>query len=85
MLSTPTPEDLDDQAIDWQTLLHSGEASARQRLDYQRWQQLSPAHKTAAQEAEALWADIGLTPTAHTHVDTPRPRRKAARCSLKPC
>ena len=77
MLSTPTPEDLDDQAIDWQTLLHSGEASARQRLDYQRWQQLSPAHKTAAQEAEALWADIGLTASAEQH--RARPRRRAYR------
>ncbi|MBM1205489.1 FecR family protein [Pseudomonas fragi] len=77
MLSTPTPEDLDDQAIDWQTLLHSGTATARQRLDYQRWQQLSPAHKNAAQEAEALWADIGLTASAEQH--RARPRRRAYR------
>ncbi|MBP3865173.1 MAG: FecR domain-containing protein [Pseudomonas sp.] len=77
MPSTPSSDDLDDQAIDWQTLLHSGEASARQRLDYQRWQQLSPAHKTAAQEAEALWADIGLTASAEQH--RARPRRRAYR------
>ena len=77
MLSTPTPEDLDDQAIDWQTLLHSGTATARQRLDYQRWQQLSSAHKNAAQEAEALWADIGLTASAEQH--RARPRRRAYR------
>ena len=75
----PSPDDLDDQAIDWLTRLHSGDATARERLAYAQWQHLSPAHKAAAQEAEALWADIGLTPTAHTHVDTPRPRRKAAR------
>ncbi|MCU1726442.1 FecR family protein [Pseudomonas sp. 7P_10.2_Bac1] len=77
MPSTPSSDDLDDQAIDWQTLLHSGEASARQRLEYQRWQQLSPAHKAAAQEAEALWGDIGLTATAEQH--RARPRRRAFR------
>ena len=74
---TPSSDDLDDQAIDWQTLLHSGAATARQRLDYQRWQQLSPAHKNAAQEAEALWADIGLTASAEQH--RARPRRRAYR------
>lgn len=77
--STDDLDDLDDQAIDWLTRLHSGDATARERLAYAQWQHLSPAHQAAAQEAEALWADIGLTPTAHTHVDTPRPRRKAAR------
>ena len=77
MPSTPSPDDLDDQAIDWQTLLHSGTATARQRLDYQRWQQLSPAHKTAAQEAEALWSDIGLTASAGQH--RARPRRRVYR------
>ena len=75
--TTPSCDTLDDQAIDWQTLLHSGEATARQRLDYVRWQQLSPAHKAAAQEAEALWADIGLTASASQH--RARPRRRLYR------
>jgi len=77
MPSTPSSDDLDDQAIEWQTLLHSGDASAGQRTAYQRWQDLSPAHQTAAREAEALWADIGLTATAEQH--RTRPRRRAFR------
>ncbi|WP_225915577.1 FecR family protein [Pseudomonas urmiensis] len=66
--------DLSDDALDWQVLLHSGNASAADQARYQRWCQLSPAHAEAAREAEALWADIGQTNAAQIFVAEPAPR-----------
>ena len=67
--------DLSDDALDWQVLLHSGDASAADRDRYQRWCQLSPAHGQAATEAEALWQDLGQAPTAQMF-EAPAPRRR---------
>ncbi|MBO9552766.1 MAG: FecR domain-containing protein [Pseudomonas sp.] len=71
-MHAPQPiSDLSDDALDWQVLLHSGHASATDRARYQRWCQLSPAHAEAAQEAEALWQDLGHTPTAQVFEAAP--------------
>lgn len=67
--------DLSDDALDWQALLHSGNASAADWARYQRWCQLSPAHRAAATEAEALWLDLGHTATAQAF-EAPPLRRK---------
>ncbi|WP_127090845.1 FecR family protein [Aquabacter cavernae] len=50
---------LSDQAIDWVVRLHSGVAGKAERDGFQAWRALSPAHETAAQEAEALWDGLG--------------------------
>jgi transmembrane sensor len=78
---------LSDDALDWQVLLHSGNATAADRARYQRWCRLSPAHAEAATEAEALWRDLGHTPTAQTTPLTPRRWRRlsALAASLMLC
>jgi len=75
----PVPQpisDLSDDALDWQVLLHSGNASAADHARYQRWCQLSPAHAEEAREAEALWQDLGQTPTAQAFEAPPMRRQK---------
>ncbi|WP_286913162.1 MULTISPECIES: FecR family protein [unclassified Pseudomonas] len=79
-LSMPVPQpisDLSDDALDWQVLLHSGNASAADQARYLRWRALSPAHAEAACEAEALWQGLGQTPTAQAFQAPPvrRPKR----------
>lgn len=66
--------DLSDDAIDWQVLLHSGNASPADRVRYQRWRGLSAAHQAAAVEAEALWGDLGQTQAAADLAKPPRRR-----------
>lgn len=64
-MSEPQPiADLSDDALDWQVLLHSGNASAADRDRYQRWRGLSAEHRLAAEDAEALWGDLGHTQAA---------------------
>ncbi|MHC2144737.1 FecR family protein [Pseudomonas sp. 210_17 TE3656] len=77
-LAMPAPQplsDLSDDALDWQVLLHSGNASEADRVRYQRWRQLSPAHTEAAREAEALWGDLGQTQAA-AQLTAAAPRRR---------
>ncbi|MFQ6574347.1 FecR family protein [Pseudomonas sp. UM16] len=76
-MSAPQPlSDLSDDALDWQVLLHSGNATEAERVRYQRWRALSPAHTQAAQEAEALWGDLGQTRAAsELTAAVPRQRR----------
>ena len=69
---------LSDDALDWQVLLHAGNATAADRARYQRWCQLSRAHAEAAAEAEALWRDLGHTSTAKAR---PAPARLWRRLS----
>ncbi|OLS62798.1 hypothetical protein PSEMO_23590 [Pseudomonas putida] len=77
MSSEPQPLiDLSDAAIDWQVLLHSGSASAADRARYQRWRGLSAEHLLAAEEAEALWGDIGHTEAAAQLPAAPRRSRR---------
>ena len=62
---SPTQADsLDDQAIEFWVHLHSGQASAADRLAFQVWSQLSPAHCAAAEEAQAIWGALPQTATA---------------------
>ena len=68
--------DLSDDALDWQVLLHSGNASAADLARYRRWCALSPAHAEAAREAEALWQDIGHTATAQAPAAVPARRKR---------
>ncbi|WP_322362254.1 FecR family protein [Pseudomonas sp. Teo4] len=73
-LAMPAPQpisDLSDDALDWQVLLHSGNATAADHARYLRWCQLSPAHAEAAREAQTLWQDIGGTSTAQSFVAPP--------------
>ncbi|BBH45355.1 FecR family protein [Pseudomonas sp. KU43P] len=75
----PVPQpisDLSDDALDWQVLLHSGNASAADQARYKRWCELSPAHAEAACEAQALWQDLGQTPTAQAFETPPMRRQK---------
>lgn len=75
-MSEPRPLiDLSDAAIDWQVLLHSGNAGEADRARYQRWRGLSAGHLAAAEEAEALWGDIGQTGAA-AQLPTVAPRRR---------
>ncbi|MCE4052707.1 FecR family protein [Pseudomonas sp. Au-Pse12] len=74
---TDHPENLEDAAIDWLVLLHSGHATPAQRMAFQQWRQRSPAHAAAAAEAQQLWGDLGHTEAAQQH-QAPvalRPRR----------
>ncbi len=74
-MSEPQPlTDLSDDAIDWQVLLHSGNASQADRERYQRWRGLSAEHLAAAEEAEALWGDLGHTQAAMQLPKAPRRR-----------
>jgi ferric-dicitrate binding protein FerR (iron transport regulator) len=76
-MHAPQPiSDLSDDALDWQVLLHSGQASATDRVRYRRWCQLSPAHAEAAHEAETLWQDLGHTQAAQAFEAAPAPRSK---------
>ncbi|WP_095157199.1 FecR domain-containing protein [Pseudomonas sp. Irchel 3E13] len=74
-MSEPQPvTDLSDDAIDWQVLLHSGNATQADRDRYQRWRGLSAEHLAAAEEAEALWGDLGHTQAAAQLPKAPRRR-----------
>ncbi|RBJ85597.1 FecR family protein [Pseudomonas sp. MWU12-2534b] len=72
-------ENLEDAAIDWLVLLHSGHATPAQRMAFQQWRQRSQAHAAAAAEAQQLWGELGHTETARAHQALPavgrRPRR----------
>ncbi|POA58347.1 iron dicitrate transport regulator FecR [Pseudomonas sp. FW507-12TSA] len=76
---TDAPENLDDTAIDWLVLLHSGQATAAQRMAFQQWRQRSPAHTRAADEAQRLWGDLGQTQVAQQHSQAARPAARAHR------
>lgn len=47
------------QARAWQVLLHSGRASAADRVAAAAWRCTSPAHEQAASEVDRLWALLG--------------------------
>ncbi|WP_454256626.1 FecR family protein [Pseudomonas sp. Marseille-Q8238] len=65
--SLPLDSDLEDEAIERLVHLHSGRASAADRLAFHNWRQLSPAHHAAARDAEALWGALPHTATAQRH------------------
>ncbi|WP_279340951.1 FecR domain-containing protein [Janthinobacterium sp. 78] len=51
-----------EQAADWLMQLHSGAASAQQRLACERWRASDPEHARAWQRAEALLGKLGGLP-----------------------
>lgn len=79
----PPDRDLEDEAIERLVHLHSGRASASDRLAFQSWRQLSPAHRAAAQAAEELWGALPYTETARLHQFSPSvnvvPRKRLRR------
>lgn len=52
---------LSDEALDWLVKIHSGIASDADHLAFLEWRQLSYDHEIAAQDAEAIWQNIGVT------------------------
>lgn len=61
---TEPSQSLEDTALDWVVLLNSGKATADDQRAYQHWRSLSAEHQVVADEAQALWAMLGHTPTA---------------------
>lgn len=70
------PEHLEDIALDWLVLLHSGNARAADRVAFNAWLSTSEAHASAFAQAQQLWSDVGHTATAAAHVPARRPRRR---------
>jgi len=58
---------LQDEAFDWIVRLNDGEPSPDLRRTFEAWRRTSAAHKKAATDAEALWADMGRTESAALH------------------
>ncbi|MGE8068869.1 FecR family protein [Pseudomonas sp. NPDC089569] len=61
---TDLSQSLEDTALDWVVLLNSGKATADDQRAYEQWRALSAEHQVMADEAQALWAMLGHTPTA---------------------
>lgn len=70
------------QAREWQVLLHSGRASAADRVAANAWRGASPAHEQAACEVDRLWAllgQLGEQPAAAEAIIGARPSRRGRR------
>lgn len=50
-------------AAHWLTLMHSGEASAQDKIDCDHWRAADPEHERAWRRAETLQHQLGLLPT----------------------
>jgi transmembrane sensor len=59
MPTADTSADLDEQAIAWVILLHSGQASTEDLARLTAWRNLSDAHDKTYQHACQLWQDMG--------------------------
>lgn len=70
-----------EEAADWLVQLHSGTASAQQRLECERWRASSAEHARAWRRAEALLGKLGGLPPelALPALDRPRGAERAAR------
>lgn len=73
----PSDVALSDEAIGWVVRLNSGRATAADQQEFARWRAQSPAHESAALEAEAVWNGIGTAGGEHREAE-----RKAARTKL---
>jgi len=61
-MPAPTPKrpvGLHEEASQWVTLLHSGAATAAQRLAFARWLNADESHPRAYSEVEAFWRSLG--------------------------
>lgn len=70
------------QAREWQVLLHSGRATAADRLAAKAWRERSPAHEQAAGEVDRLWALLGQVEQPANPRTLPLPRRRSARWAV---
>lgn len=52
---------LSDEAIDWLVRLSSGRATPKDRLAFLHWRGRTPAHESAAREAESILRALGQT------------------------
>lgn len=76
---TDSSQSLEDTALDWVVLLNSGKATADDQRAYQQWRSVDAEHQVVADEAHALWAMLGHTPTARQFTATqPASRRVKA-------
>ncbi|MEN0105426.1 MAG: FecR family protein [Pseudomonas sp.] len=80
MIDSTLPPDLaaalEDEAIELWVHLHSGRATAAERMAFNAWSQRSPAHQAAAQMAQDIWAALPATAAAQTvRQPLPAPRR----------
>ena len=57
MTASPSPE---EAAANWFALKRSGQMTAQQLLEFQRWQEASPGNQAAWDEAEQSWSMAGL-------------------------
>lgn len=73
----PTDVALSDEAISWVVRLNSGRATADDQQEFALWRAQSPAHESAALEAEAVWNGIGTAGGEHRETE-----RKLARAKL---
>lgn len=70
------------QAREWQVLLHSGRATAADRLAAKAWRERSAAHEQAAGEVDRLWALLGQVEQPANPRTLPPPRRRSARWAV---
>ncbi|NWK94385.1 iron dicitrate transport regulator FecR [Sphingobium lactosutens] len=64
---TPRNRALSDEAIDWIVRLRSGEATDKDREDFDAWCMRSPAHAAAIDEAAEILAKLGDSGSARDH------------------
>jgi transmembrane sensor len=80
MSDVRTEEEIEREAADWFTRLHSGEADAATRSAFEAWLHANRAHKIAYREFEQVFQDLEVVvPEAGVDVDTFLGRAKADR------
>ncbi|WKJ90522.1 FecR family protein [Methylomonas montana] len=71
-MNTPPPSSLSSiqqQALDWQTRLNSGDCSVAERGQFAAWLAENPAHLAAYREVERFWGQLaGLGNIAENHL-----------------
>ena len=81
-MSTSAPSmDLLGEAADWLVCLQSGEATQRERAQFEHWRASSPLHAAAWQRAEAVLGDFAALPPDTARQTLSRlkaPRRRQA-------
>lgn len=69
-------EQLQAQASAWLSVLHSGEATERQRAEFRAWLAADARHRAAFRHLDALWTSLDLLPRIEDAlVARPRPLR----------
>ncbi|MGI9287212.1 MAG: FecR/PupR family sigma factor regulator, partial [Pseudomonadales bacterium] len=53
------PEQVNQQARDWFTLMQASEITGRDRQQLNEWLSRSPEHREAYQQLEAIWHGLG--------------------------